>query len=100
LCAIHPEFPWMRTSLDGITEDNRVILEIKSPRSLENHIKQTKSGDVPSYRYPQLQWQLAVMREHFPEVERVDYISFYADILPRREGDDDPMPRLGAIDMK
>lgn len=77
LCAIHPVYPWMRTSLDGITEDNKVILEIKSPRSWDNHVKQTKSGMVPGYRYPQLQWQIAVMREHFPEVERVDYISFF-----------------------
>lgn len=77
LCAIHPTHPWMRTSLDGITKDNKAILEIKSPRSWDNHVKQTKSGTVPTYRYPQLQWQIAVMREHFPEVERVDYISFF-----------------------
>jgi predicted phage-related endonuclease len=34
--------PWMRTSLDGITDDNRVILEIKSPSSLDRHVKQTR----------------------------------------------------------
>lgn len=79
LCAIHPEHSWMRTSLDGITEDNKVILEIKSPKSLDNHIKQTKSGRVPDYRYPQMQWQLAVMRAHFEGVERVDYVSFWAE---------------------
>jgi putative phage-type endonuclease len=78
LCAIHPEFKWMRTSLDGITEDNRVILEIKCPRSRDNHVKQTRSGRVPTYRFPQLQWQIAVMREHFP-IERVDYVSFWQD---------------------
>jgi putative phage-type endonuclease len=77
LCAIHPDKPWMRTSLDGITEDNKAILEIKSPRSWDNHVKQTKNGTVPTYRYAQLQWQIAVMREHFPEVERVDYVSFF-----------------------
>jgi putative phage-type endonuclease len=77
LCAIHPTLPWARTSLDGITEDNRVILEIKSPKSWENHVKQTKNGRVPDYRYPQMQWQLAVMREHFENVERVDYVSYW-----------------------
>lgn len=80
LCAIHPEYPWMRTSLDGITEDNRVVLEIKSPSSLERHIKQTMGNVIPAYRYPQLQWQLAVMREHFEGVERVDYVSYFADL--------------------
>lgn len=98
LCAIHPTKPWMRTSLDGLTEDNRVILEIKSPRSFENHNKQTKSGRVPDYRYPQMQWQLAVMREHFEGVERVDYVSFWADIEGETE---DGLPlTLSNIDMK
>jgi putative phage-type endonuclease len=79
LCAVHPRYPWMRTSLDGLTEDGKVILEIKSPKNLANHTKQTKNGIVPAYRYPQMQWQIAVMREHFPQVERVDYVSFYAE---------------------
>lgn len=112
LCAIHPDYPWMRTSLDGITEDRKVILEIKSPKTIKTHEKYIKptyecescgkywrqkklqtrkcrnklcdfdvTGErrVPAFRYPQLQWQIAVMREHFPQVERVDYISFFAD---------------------
>lgn len=86
LCAIHPTKPWMRTSLDGITADKRVILEIKSPSSLKNHSKQTKAGIVPEYRYPQMQWQLAVMREHFENVERVDYISFWAEYETQDDG--------------
>jgi len=91
LCAIHPDYPWMRTSLDGITEDRRVILEIKSPKNLANHEKQTrknretKEREVVAYRYPQMQWQIAVMREHFPQVERVDYVSFYAEENPDGE---------------
>lgn len=81
LCAIHPTKPWMRTSLDGITSDNKVILEIKAPSSFDKHVKQTKRGRVPDYRYPQMQWQLAVMREHYEGVERVDYVSFWVDNL-------------------
>jgi putative phage-type endonuclease len=96
LCAIHPGKPWMRTSLDGITEDNSVILEIKSPRNLENHIKQTKGDKIPSYRWPQMQWQLAVMREHFENVERVDYVSFYAEVTEGEDGE----TVLNHIDMK
>jgi putative phage-type endonuclease len=100
LCAIHPKFPWMRTSLDGITEDNRVLLEIKSPRSLDNHVKQTKGHMLPAYRYPQLQWQLAVMREHYANVERVDYISFWADIVSEPfDPEADGPPQVGNIDM-
>jgi putative phage-type endonuclease len=79
LCAIHPDKPWMRTSLDGITDDNKVILEIKSPSTFDRHVKQTRGGGIPDYRYPQLQWQIAVMRAHYPQVERVDYISFWID---------------------
>lgn len=98
LCAIHPKYEWMRTSLDGITEDNKAILEIKSPRSLDNHVKQTKGNMIPTYRYPQLQWQLAVMREHFPEVERVDYVSFYME--EAQNAGDDTGKEIGFVDMK
>lgn len=76
LCAVHPDYPWMRTSLDGITKDKRVVLEIKTPKNRANHEKQTKNGKVVAHRYPQMQWQLAVMMAHFPSVERVDYVSF------------------------
>lgn len=100
LCAIHPEHSWMRTSLDGITEDNRVLLEIKSPRSWDNHVKQTKSGKVPEYRYPQMQWQLAVMREHFENVERVDYVSFFADVEMITVSPEEVQPVLTNIDMR
>jgi putative phage-type endonuclease len=84
LCAVHPDLPWMRTSLDGITDDNRVILEIKNPGSHDKHVKQTKSGKVPSYRWPQLQWQIGVMQAvnqemGWPDIERVDYVSFWID---------------------
>jgi putative phage-type endonuclease len=88
LCAIHPTKPWMRTSLDGITDDNRVILEIKSPSSFDRHVKQTKGGGIPDYRYPQLQWQIAVMREHYAAVERVDYISYWEE--HKGDGLDEP----------
>ena len=104
LCAIHPEKLWMRTSLDGLTEDNATVLEIKSPASLDNHTKQTKDGIVPAYRYPQLQWQIAVMREHFEGVEKVDYISFYKEIKNEPEDLLNPPegwePEFGFTDMK
>jgi len=58
-CFIHPQYPWMRASLDGITSDGRIILEIKCPTKLAIHMKVVR-GTIPSYYYPQLQHQLAV----------------------------------------
>jgi putative phage-type endonuclease len=93
MCAVHPEKLWMRTSLDGITADRRVILEIKTPKNKANHLKQTAKGKVPTHRYPQMQWQIAVMREHFPQIERVDYVSFLVE-------DEDPMNENPNVEMK
>lgn len=79
LCAVHPANDWMRTSLDGLTDDNSVILEIKCPKSERNHLKQTAGGRVPGYRYPQMQHQLMVMMAHFESVSHVDYVSAWFD---------------------
>ena len=58
-CFISATHDFMRASLDGITEDGSIILEIKCPTKLAIHMKVVK-GTVPSYYYPQLQHQLAV----------------------------------------
>src|ERR1051326_1010313 len=31
MCVIHPEFSFVRSSLDGISHDGRIIVEIKCP---------------------------------------------------------------------
>ncbi len=78
-CAINPELEIARTSLDGIQRNRRVILEIKSPKDKINHERFTKDGIIPTWRYPQVQYMIGVMKPHFPQVERVDYISYLVE---------------------
>lgn len=77
LCAIHPEHPWMRTSLDGITLDRSAILEVKCPKDAATFYKHhgKKKPSVPKWRRAQLQHQIAVMHAHFG-TKRVDYFAY------------------------
>lgn len=75
----HPEIDYIMASLDGITPDNKVILEIKCPR--KEVFDKASMGEVVPYYYCQLQHQLACV----PEAERVDYVVYWNDkhvILP------------------
>lgn len=58
MVKIHPENEWMMASLDGISLDEKNILEIKCPGK-EDHFTAV-SNMVPDKYYPQLQHQLAV----------------------------------------
>lgn len=58
-CFEHHEFPFIRASLDGITDNNQIVLEIKCPTRLGIHMK-TVRGTMPDYYYPQVQHQLFV----------------------------------------
>lgn len=79
MCMVHPEMQFLRTSLDGIKRNHRVIQEFKCPKDLKNHDRFTKAAEMPAWRYPQVQHQLGVVAAHFPQVERVDYVSFYVE---------------------
>lgn len=62
-CAVHPEYPWARASLDGLCHyaerpGDHWLLEIKAPRD-EVH-KETIAGQVPDHYMVQVQWQLFV----------------------------------------
>jgi predicted phage-related endonuclease len=78
MCLLHPEYHWMRTSLDGITVDRKYTLEIKCPKDLANHKRQTKDGKVPRHRRAQIQHQLAVCNAHFG-TEVAHYWSYVDD---------------------
>lgn len=100
LCLLHPQHRWMRTSLDGITLDREAVLEIKCPKSRDNHDKQIKIAPggrpfdgcfsvdgqvhtnallgIPAYRYAQMQHQLAVCNAQFGTRE-VHYYSYVDD---------------------
>jgi len=52
VCLEHPTHTWMRATLDGINQEERVLVEVKTSRVLHY--------EVPEHYYPQLQHQLAV----------------------------------------
>ena len=76
-CFQHSKYSFMRASLDGISEDRRVMVEIKSP-SWKVH-EEALNGSVVSYYRPQCQHQLFVTGlqsmiffTYFPDHERED----------------------------
>jgi putative phage-type endonuclease len=59
LCVTHDRLDWMRASLDGISFDAAVILEIKCPLSSRDHAL-ARAGQIPPHYIAQLQHQLEV----------------------------------------
>lgn len=57
-CREHPDLPWMRASLDGISFEGDLILEIKCPGRADH--AQALDGQIPPKYWPQIQHQLAV----------------------------------------
>jgi len=68
-CYEHDRYPFIIASLDGITFDGSVVVEIKCPGKQDHEC--AINGKVPDHYYPQLQHQLMVTG-----AERVDYYSF------------------------
>lgn len=66
---VSKEFPWMFASLDGISLDQKTIVEIKCT-SKKNH-ELAKNGQIPAYYMPQIQHQLYVC-----ELDSCHYFSF------------------------
>jgi len=52
-CFEHPERKWMRATMDGINEEEKILVEIKT--------SQTCHEQVPKHYYPQLQHQMEVI---------------------------------------
>lgn len=78
LCAVHPDYPWMRASFDAVKIDRTAIAEIKCPKNLKNHHLQTRKGEVPLHRRAQLQWQLAIANRLWG-IEEAHYFSYWSD---------------------
>ena len=57
-CLQNNQYPWLRASVDGISSDGKVIVEVKCGESLYRHT--LEYGCVPDYYYGQLQHILAV----------------------------------------
>jgi putative phage-type endonuclease len=58
VCVISDQYPWMRASLDGLSLDGEIVLEIKCPNDYAH--KQALDGFYPRYYRAQLQHELLV----------------------------------------
>lgn len=58
-CATHPKYKTCIASLDGISEDGKLVVEIKCPKGRDT-IDTALAGNVPPQYWPQCQYQLAV----------------------------------------
>jgi putative phage-type endonuclease len=70
LCLVHDELEWMRASLDGLSFDGAIVLEIKCPTSQRDRTA-AQQGRVPTQYYAQLQHELEVS-----QATEVHYWSF------------------------
>ena len=68
----HDTYDWMLASLDGITLEEDLVLEIKCPGKLDHAT--AKSGKVPEKYWPQMQHQLMCVG-----IDRAQYFSYLHD---------------------
>ena len=59
VCLAHDDREWMRASLDGLSLDGAIALEIKCPLNGKDH-ETAQRGEAPRHYYAQLQHQLEV----------------------------------------
>jgi putative phage-type endonuclease len=59
LCLVHDGFEWMRASLDGLSFDGSIVLEIKCPWGNRDQAA-LRDGRIPAHYYAQVQHQLEV----------------------------------------
>lgn len=67
--VFHGELSWMMASLDGLSIDGRMLVEIKCPLKPDKRF--AAQGVPPPWYYPQLQHQMAVCC-----LDQMDYFSF------------------------
>lgn len=58
VCAIHQEHDWMRASLDGLSDDQQIVLEVKCVNAQDHQA--ALDGSVATKYLPQVQHQLLV----------------------------------------
>lgn len=87
-CVQNIKYDFMLASLDGISADGRIILEIKCPSGFGTHKKNIE--DIPAYYATQVQYQLlctgadyAVFTSYYAGDMRFSYI--YADLKFQKE---------------
>jgi putative phage-type endonuclease len=70
LCLVHDGLKWMRASLDGLSFDGTIALEVKCPWGNRDRAA-LREGRIPHHYYAQVQHQLEVLG-----VEELHYWSF------------------------
>ena len=71
-CLESVALSWMRASVDGLSADGRLVVEIKCPGYRDHRLAET--GRCPSKYYAQLQHILALT-----ELDFIDYWSYFKD---------------------
>jgi predicted phage-related endonuclease len=61
LCLAHERLEWMRASLDGLSFDGSIAIEIKRPWGMRDQ-PELREGRIPTNYYAQVQHQLEVSR--------------------------------------
>jgi predicted phage-related endonuclease len=89
-CLVHDQLDWMRASLDGLSFDGSIVLEIKCPWSTRDQ-SALREGRIPVHYYAQIQHQLEVSR-----AQEAHYWSFdgATGILVRAQPDREYIARL------
>ena len=90
LCLESKERPWMRASLDGISDDCSVVVEIKCGLSIYRKVSQYKM--VPTYYNGQLQHILALTG--LPSLDFWCYLPNRPGLLVKIRRDDSYIKRL------
>jgi putative phage-type endonuclease len=70
---VHATRPWQMASLDGITFDGEVIVEIKAPNMDDHDL--ALAGKIPPHYKPQPHWQMDVV----PTTKKAFYASYHPD---------------------
>lgn len=69
IAVINSKYPFFMATLDGLSEDERVIVEIKNPNAFDH--EQAKAGFIPEKYIPQVQMQMLIM-----DLDKADYFSY------------------------
>jgi putative phage-type endonuclease len=90
----HPDYDWLIASLDGISSDNKRILEIKTCNA--QVFEDAQRGEIPKYYYCQAQHQLFCT----PKARDVEFVFYHKGnychviITPDDDFVSDMIPRL------
>jgi putative phage-type endonuclease len=71
--AQHDKYDWMISSIDGISDNDQIAVELKCPVSISSHLI-AASGDIQPHYWIQCQHHMAVWN-----LEKIIFLSFFND---------------------